>query len=212
MLLACGNEQQYLQPDTTSSSTSNQTTSACVTKKTNKNLSFCENPSTTNAHTRRRGRRIKEIIKWQLLLFFPSLFFLPLSLLPSRYTTKTHAKARQRVATRTDVGGSFIEQQDTPRTHPHPLCASVSIVLSVLCRVPPLSVSRLRQETHTQQQTCTSRRVWQGRRWTWRLGKTAAACRHFGKPSSRNCRSCASRGSTCLSAGVLSTTTRVSSL
>ena len=42
------------------------------------------------------------------------------------------------------------------------------------------------------------------------VGKTAAACRRFGKPSSENCRSCASRGSTCLSADVLSTTTRAS--
>ena len=54
---------------------------------------------------------------------------------------------------------------------------------------------------------CTSRRVWQGRRWTWRLGKTVVPCKRCGNRSSSHCRSCASRGSTCLSADVLSTMT-----
>ena len=80
-----------------------------------------------------------------------------------------------------------------------------SASLSLSLTAPPSE-----QGNHTSQPKCTSRRVWQGRRWKWRLGKTAGAFRHCGKPSSRHCRSCASRGSTCLSADVPSTATRVS--
>ena len=53
---------------------------------------------------------------------------------------------------------------------------------SVLCLAHAL---RLLSHMHQTEQTgdlhtrtqCTSRRVWQGRRWTWRLGKAAVPCR-----------------------------------
>ena len=75
----------------------------------------------------------------------------------------------------------------------------LSLLVSQVHSQPPHPLGR-RQAAYTvvtAEQTCTSRRVWQGRRWTWRLGKTVGPCRRFGKPSSKHCRSCASRGRVC---------------